>query len=73
MVVSQPHVGPTTRLEAPPRANDYLIFTVVLMVVCFVCGVLLTYIYLVPALIILFSMMVSVQCLYDFEKSASSS
>ena len=72
MVVSQPHVGPTTRLiEAPPRANDYLIFTVVLMVVCFVCGGLLTYICLVPALI--FSMMVSVQCLYDFEKSASSS
>lgn len=64
VVVSQPSTVPTTRvIEAHPHANDFLVLTVVMMVVCFFCGNLLAYICLVPALI--FSIMVSVLYRYS--------
>ena len=52
VVVSQPStLAHTTIIQPRPRANEYLILTVVLMVLCFIHGNLLAFFCLVPALI----------------------
>ena len=52
VVVSQPStLAHTTIVQPRPRANEYLILTLVLMVLCFIHGNLLAFFCLVPALI----------------------
>jgi len=50
VVVNQPTTTPTTVHVVRTRANEYLILTVVMMVLCFLHGNLPAFVCLVPAL-----------------------
>ena len=51
VVVGQPTAPNTTVIHRQPQANDYLIFTVVLFVLCLIHCNLLAVVLLIPALI----------------------
>ena len=51
VVVGQPAVASTVRVELPPKASDFLIFSVVLMVLCFIHGNIPFVLLTIPALI----------------------
>ena len=70
MVVNQPSAAPQTIHVVHNRANEYMVLTLVMMVLCFLHGNLPAFICLIPALI--FAMVVSIMY-YSFPLSKQAS